>query len=177
MTGIFLYGDALDKTFGKQIYAAVRRYAPAAYIGGPGLILGNVSDAGLLLIEAKTLPQQLEHGMVLLKPGILPSQCTLHSGNYTVVVASQHKNALKLLKNVKCSVITCGISSYDTLSLSSKDDQHPSVSLQRSIKKRDGSIQEECELPLHFDRHYDEYTALCAAAVLLYCSGEDLLLN
>ena len=85
----------------------------------------------------------------------------------TVAVAiSEDTDTLCELERLKLPVVTCGLSLRDTLSVSSAGDNAYSISLQRRIKRSDGSYMEPCEIVIK-NTDFSPHTAAVFAAVML----------
>ena len=71
----------------------------------------------------------------------------------------------------KAEEISCGMSAHDTISISSYFEDRASVSLQKPIKGKNGTIEPK-EVPIRLGTKYDKYVLMCLVAILLL-SGID----
>ena len=88
------------------------------------------------------------------------------------VISSENKKAVALLADTAATVITCGTSSKDTLSLASSNDHMATVSLQRDITDIYGNVLEPMDISIFVREDFQAYPMLCACATLLL-SGLD----
>lgn len=89
------------------------------------------------------------------------------SGNFISIVEEGNERALKMLKGSCAPTLICGMSSKDTLTLSSVSDNSAVVSLQREICDLNGNIIEPCEIQISHDEPFSKFELLAACAVLL----------
>ncbi len=85
----------------------------------------------------------------------------------TVIAASDDERQLKALAKVQIPVITCGLSSKDTFTFSSKEEESAVVALMRSIKSVYGHTVEPMEVPITFPPKTDDFTLLSYTASLI----------
>ncbi len=83
------------------------------------------------------------------------------------VTLASDASVMRRLCGTGCTVVTCGISGDDTLSLSSIGEGTAAVSLQRSIETLAGGQIEPCEIPIKTDLSGDGELVTAASAVLL----------
>lgn len=87
-----------------------------------------------------------------------------------VAVASEcGSETLGRLRDMGCTVITCGTAPTDTLSLSHIGENTAAVSLQRSLVSLGGRRFEPCEIPVKLSGKTDSGIVSAAVAVLLLC--------
>lgn len=84
----------------------------------------------------------------------------------TAVALSEDTDTLSALERLRLPVITCGLSSRDTVSISGTADNSYSISLQRKIRRADGSYVEPCEILIK-NTDFSHRTAAVFAAVML----------
>lgn len=78
-------------------------------------------------------------------------------------------DTLGRLRDMGCTVITCGTAPTDTLSISHIGESSSAVSLQRSLVSLGGRRFEPCEIPVRLCRKADSDIVSAVAAVLLLC--------
>ena len=83
------------------------------------------------------------------------------------IAYSKDLGSLELLKNNDITTLTCGMSSDNTIILSSVGENTASVCLQRSIKTLDGKIIEPQEYPVHLVEKITDYALMAAFGILL----------
>ena len=71
--------------------------------------------------------------------------------------------------------MTLGMSSKDTLTLSSITPDSAVLCLQRAISDLFGNTLDPVEIPLSLSRRYDAFSILCAAAIFLLSGKIDIL--
>lgn len=168
---IILAGGENDYAMGGVLYERLRKHAEVLYIRG-GMIHHSKNGRQSFIIYE--LPEHsdisgLASGIVIIKEN------AKHIGNLPqklpIIVGSDNYAALKCIPCGCKSIITCGMSVRDTLSLSANVGGRASVSLQRRIRNIYGRWISECELPLKCDGMTD-YQILALTAVLLICGVE-----
>lgn len=90
---------------------------------------------------------------------------TFHCKNAIAVVNSSDRNLLEMVAQRRIKALTCGLSSVDTLTLSSLTSDSAAISLQRQVQAFDGSTVEPFELPVSFTSHFEPFSLLYCAAV------------
>lgn len=85
----------------------------------------------------------------------------------TVIAASDDERQLKSLAKAQIPVITCGLSSKDTFTFSSKEEESAVVALMRNVKSVYGHTIEPMEVPITFPPKTDEFTLLSYMATLI----------
>lgn len=83
------------------------------------------------------------------------------------IVNGGNEKALRMLKDSPALTLTCGMSSKDTLTLSSINDCSAVVSVQREISGLNHQTIEPCEIKINFENKFSDYELLSACAVLL----------
>lgn len=83
------------------------------------------------------------------------------------IIYEQNKEAISALKGTGASVISCGMSTYNTLSIASRDYNSAIVSVQRQIKTLTNHIIEPHDFPLYFNKSIDMFNLLISSAILL----------
>ena len=167
MIPIILAGDENDYTMGGILYERLGKHADVLYIAN-GVIKHSKNGRQSFVIYE--LPEHsdisgLASGVVIIKEnanrlGLLPE-------NLPIIVGSDNCAALKHIPCGCKSIITCGMSVRDTLSLSANVGGRASVSLQRRIRNIYGRWIGECELPLKCCEGLTDYQILVLTAVLL----------
>lgn len=89
------------------------------------------------------------------------------SGERYLIVNSSTPDDMNLAKNSGGEVIVCGLSLRDTLTFSSFTQDDCVLSLQRRIKRFDGSFADPFEIPLYCSESEDRYAILCASLLLI----------
>lgn len=75
------------------------------------------------------------------------------SKTYYVVINSDVKNNLSLLKNIKTNIITYGFNEKATITISSIKEENIMLCIQRSIKGIDNNIIEEQEINIKIEKN------------------------
>ena len=179
MTPVVLYGAATPDgaRLCSGLLHALSKNGGALHVGGDRAGL-SAPDGGcdFLVIESDR-PMELN-----IPDGVIIFKSTLdHFANFTgpaipegftAVVESCNAGALTLLRRSGATVITCGMASTDTMSLSSIAEQSGAVSLLREIRTLSGETVEARDIPVSYTPGLSEYGVLAACAVLLL-AGRD----
>ncbi|HCC35017.1 MAG TPA: hypothetical protein DEQ02_05060 [Ruminococcaceae bacterium] len=167
MHTVILFGSKNERQTGERLCGAFEKNGGVYFIKDNLLMLGGGAPS-FLLCEYESLPEtSVKQGIVIFKNEISKySRIDIPSG-FTAVVDSENAPALSLLKQRKIQTVTCGMSSHDTLSISSVKEDRAAVSLQRAIVRLDGSEMEACEIPMKFEAFPGDYALLCCCAALI----------
>ena len=84
-----------------------------------------------------------------------------------IIASSDDERQLKSLAQAKIPVITCGLSSKDTITFSSKEEESAVISLMRSVKSIYGHTIEPMEIPISFPPKTDDFILLAFTASLI----------
>lgn len=87
------------------------------------------------------------------------------------VLRSEDMRTRRVLGGRGIPCIVCGMSPFDTVTVSSLSRGRAMMTVQRELPTPGGGVIEPCELPLTFSGS-DIHRALMTAAVLLLCLGE-----
>lgn len=117
----------------------------------PGLF--GTDDPGVLLIAREGCA--------------MPKSLSILRNTAAVVVSSEEEGQLGFFAALPVRVITCGLSSKDTLTFSSRGEGRAVVSLLRELDTPNGRI-EPMDLPLAFSGECRDYMTLAAAAAILF---------
>ena len=174
MHTVILFGAKKEKQTGEPLYEALSKNGGACFTGTARLESGG-ENPRFLLYEYESLPElALEKGIIIFKNEIAKFSRFHIPNGFTAVVDSENASALSLLKQQqRIQTITCGMSSHDTISISSVSEDSAAVSLQRAIRRLDGTTMEACEIPIKFSKSPGDYAILCCCAVLLL-TGTDV---
>ncbi len=83
------------------------------------------------------------------------------------IVNSDETWSIKLMAELKIPAVTCGLSSKDTFTFSSKSDENAVISLMRSVKSVYKNLLEPMEIPISFSKDTDEFFLLSFVATLV----------
>lgn len=127
----------------------------------------NGKDRGVSVVSVNnSVKIQGDKGIVIVTGSINKFKKQEIPSGFLGVCTENDKNALKLFKKNKLSVITCGTGSKNTLSISSITENDMLLCLQRSVKDINGDIVEPCEIKA--DKTKDLFCLLATVAVMLY---------
>lgn len=130
-----------------------------------------------ILLYESALPPECDGDAIYavgsLPPGTVPE---ISLGPRSVaVICSDNADGLAFAARHHLKTLTYGLSSRDTLTLSSVTPESAVVSLQRSIITLGGAVLEPAEFPVHLRNPDDRNGLLLCAAVLLLCGEEEML--
>lgn len=133
------------------------------------LIMENLKnkETGFTVVSVKnSVKIQAAKGIVIVTGSIKNFKDQKIPKGFVGVCAEKDKNALKLFKKNRLSVITCGTGSKNTISISSITENDMLLCLQRSIKDVSGNFVEPCEIKANKPK--DLFCLLATAAVMFY---------
>ncbi len=83
------------------------------------------------------------------------------------ICEDDNRIALETFKNNGNAVICCGLSSKNSVTLSSIGSQQLFTSLQRSIQNVEGEIIDPCEIKIKLTKNYQAFSVMASTAILL----------
>ena len=95
--------------------------------------------------------------------------------NTVAIVDAQRPELLEYVSSTGLLAITCGLSSRDTITLSSMDSDSVVVNIQRSIISFCAMEVEPQEFPVNYPAPFDHFSIMAAAGVFLACGQIDRL--
>lgn len=141
-----------------------KHYCLTAFSDNGVLSAGEGKNLMLLSLPKLTYCYS-DHCINILTPHLKLSE-PLPAGT-TVIAASDDERQLKALAKAQILVITCGLSSKDTFTFSSKEEESAVVALMRSVKSVYGHTVEPMEIPISFPPKTDDFTLLSYTASLI----------
>lgn len=168
LTGVYIAAKPSDKK--------MRVHLPS--ILSANLQPENAKNAPIWIQDIELLHKYpVEQAVFIFKEAsALPAHFPGCSHCIAVVDASADRQMLEMIGQTMLPAITCGLSSRDTMTLSSIGQDSAVITLQRSICCFDGEMVEAQEIPLQLTSPMDNFTLMAAAAVLI-ATGNIHLLN
>lgn len=83
------------------------------------------------------------------------------------ICEEKNSKALEIFRKNNITVLTCGIGSKNTITLSSIAKNTLLATIQRSIIDTNGNLLNPCEIKIHLTKEYLPYSVMAAVAVLL----------
>lgn len=163
MKQIVLYGDRRDTQLGDVLRLLLSCENRVCSLSGRRLSTAG-RGPGILLIEADRLREMdVEDGVLVLKKGArLGPLRSVHKTTSIVISAEDAKNIARLSGYLP-NVYTCGFSSKDFVTFSSKEESSAVVSLQRGVRLPGReTLVEPFEIPCAGTGKLRDYTVLAA---------------
>jgi len=160
---IVLYGDRRDTQLKDVLQLLLSRESRVCSLSERRLSTAG-RGPGLLLIEADRLREMdVEDGILVLKKGArLGPLRSVHKSTNVVLSAEDTKNIARLSGYLP-NVYTCGFSSKDFATFSSKEEGNAVVSLQRGVRlPGEDVLVEPFEIPCAGTEKLRDYTVLAA---------------
>lgn len=165
MVKIILLGDKSETAFGDFLLHKLCKNFHVIFVTEK-----QVCDFGcgedLLLTEVESGGKVRTNGGILVLKDC--SDGNILDGMASIDVAilnSENKMQLKELAKKNSAAITCGASSKDTVTFSSKDEENLVVAVQRPIKTVGGEICEPLEVSIETKDCPNDYSALAYVAI------------
>lgn len=176
MIGVAIAADDGDKKMWETLPRLLSKGFPMGEAEEDGVSGFPKDRPRLTICEAGCgTPRQWEAAILVFKDVVsLPAG---FSGELpsVAVVDSSNKELVELVSLTKLPAITCGLSSRDTLTLTSIKEDSAVLGLQRSLTCFDGMVEDPQEIPLRLDGPMDSFTLMAAASVYLLTGRADLL--
>ncbi|MDD3192500.1 MAG: hypothetical protein PHE47_01375 [Oscillospiraceae bacterium] len=175
MVSVFLFGGAGKQKSASALREILRRNFEMAFVA-ERQILSRSENPDFVVVEMEHLAQiAVPRAVVLcLEPFDMPEQACLPP-DAVGLLSSDNLPAAEFIRRCQIRAMTLGMSSKDTLTLSSITQDRAVLCLQRGISDLSGNILDPVEIPLSLSRRYDAFSILCAAAVLMLSGQIDIL--
>jgi hypothetical protein len=172
MTNIILCGDAGDSSVSTALIPALTLYGGVFY-AGPGKVFESCASPRFFLGECEEVPQiGLQTGILLFKNSIRQQSKYRIPDRFFCVLQTKNTHAAALLRDTAATVVTCGTSTRDTLSIAGLEGAGAALSLQRNLPMLDGGILEPFDFTVSCSEERSPNQLLSVCAVLLI-SGAD----
>ncbi len=83
------------------------------------------------------------------------------------ICEDENRTALEISKNNGIATISCGLSSKNSVTLSSMGNEQLFACLQRSIQNQNGEIIDPCEIKIRLSKNYLPFSVMASTAILL----------
>jgi len=141
-------------------------------------IITPPADGDLLLCDARSVSDLRCDTAVILYKDVVQLKTKIHAVREAVAVVDARKQELlTCVSETGLNAITCGLSTRDTITLSSIDVDSAVVNLQRSMSCFDGRVLEPQEIPLKLEGPVDNFALMAASAVYLLTGRKKQLAN
>jgi len=170
MTTVILYG--LTGGFVAEDIKRILSHYGLIYVCGSRIQEENSKPKYLIIEYTTTANIDTSDGIIVMTGEISSSSHLIIPQGYKGIVYSSDIGALELLKRNQVTTITCGMSSTDTLMLSSIGEDTASVCLQRKIITLSGKEIEPREYPVKLKERITDYALLAAFGILLLTDTE-----
>lgn len=173
MINIILCGKSSDTSFSNALLPVLERYGGVQYLGGKRLVRFGGDSPKFFLYDSEQVPQiEIPNGILLFKNSYNVSESVNIPPDFSCVLETKNLNAAAVLKGQNITVITCGTSAKDTISIAGLDETNATLSLQRSIITVDGRILEPHDFTVRLNSKIGPHRILAVCATLLL-SGID----
>jgi hypothetical protein len=173
MVNIILCGKSSDTSFSDALLPALERYGGVQYFSGKRLVRLGGDSPKFFLYDSEQVPQiEIPNGILLFKNSYHASESVNIPPDFSCVLETKNLNAAAVLTGQNITVITCGTSAKDTISIAGLDETNATLSLQRSIITVDGRILEPHDFTVRLHSKFGPHRILAVCASLLL-SGID----
>lgn len=168
MTTVILYGAQSDTSISLPMCRALEKAGGVIHFCNGTINEYAISRPRFLLYETDQLENlQLSDCILLFKPSASaptrkPSVCK----NAVLIAEGENEGVRKLAAELGLCCITCGMSSRDTLVISSMGETEANISVRSEIQLEEAGIEPR-DLTAHFLQREDAYALLARCAVLL----------
>ncbi len=174
MVSVFILGGGKQKWI-SSLQDILKKNFTAALIGEQAFFAPN-ERPDLIVLELENLYRITAPRSILLckEPFQAPEGASLPP-DAIGLLSSSNLSAATFLRRCGIRTMTLGMSSKDTLTLSSITSDSAVLCLQRAICDLSGNILDPVEIPLTLSHQYDAFSILCAAAIFLLSERIDSL--
>lgn len=169
MTGIFIGAKDSDKNMWGILPRIIKNNFSAATIEeyqakAPeeqkkiSFLMGNEDNFALKKLD--------NHILICKDEECIPKHLN-QSKNAVAVVQASNPKLVEKVSLTRLPALTCGLSTRDTLILSSINEDSAVLGVQRSIICFDGTVAEPQDIPIRLGGHMDTFTLMAAASVFI----------
>lgn len=164
MVTVFFLGNGQRQSIGPRLAPALGKVIEIA-CHGRGRYTQQGEEPRLLLEEAPRGHIRCPKGLIVLEGDALDN--VVLEGEFIGILPYSSRPALKFAQKNNIKAVTCGLSPYDTLTLSSITGERAVVTLQREIRTLGGVMVEPADFPITLCNPWEAEAILTVAAVLL----------
>jgi len=135
----------------------------------------NGQNTNFIIIKSSTITNVKAKSIVVFKDSTALCENINLDENCIAIANSDDQNIIKYLAANNIKAITCGLSTKDTLTLSSITQDSAVISLQRAITTIYGSTLEPFEMPVKLQSKLEPYSILIIAAITIITDNAELL--
>lgn len=164
---IIIVGDLEDASIGNFFFENLSKQFSVSYFSNGRFLESGIGQEIMLYETDKIAQCNFKNCVMIIKKQCSINICNEFESNTVAIVSSEQQNHLKLLSKLNLRTITCGSSSKDTVTFSSKNDDEIVISLQRAISTINGEIIEPFEMPMKKSIEDDDFTLLAYVSLLI----------
>lgn len=170
MNSILLLGDAQNHTFRNALLPVLERYGGVLYVGERQIFRLIAEKPAFFVYDCERMPElHLDRGLLLFTGSCPQTAPILLPSGICSILESGNQQAAALLQNSKSPVVTCGMSTKDTLSVASVEEDGAVLSLQRNVSTLDGRLVEPHDFRVSFRAGMRSQQLLSISMILLLC--------
>ena len=172
---VFILGGAGKPKNISSLRDILRKNCTIALIGEQQFF-SQCENPDFALVEIENLSRITAPNAIILckEPFEVPNGVLLPA-DAVGLLSSDNLHAAEWIRRCGIRAITLGMSSKDTLTLSSITSDSAVLCLQRAISDLSGNTLDPVEIPLSLSRRYDAFSILCAAAIFILSGKIDIL--
>ena len=166
---IIIYGDEKEKNLSNVIVKVLKKYGGVQFYCKNKLICSkDINNPKFLVYELNELPEVLNvSGLIIFKDSFKKLNLSNLSSNLFPIFDTQNLEAADCLKDTNKIVLTCGLSSKNTLNISSISSTDAVLSLQRYVQTKNKLIEpHEIKINLTMPIKPQDILILCAILLL-----------
>lgn len=173
MSTIFLYGDSTDDAIEILFIKILAQKYYVTFISDTQISeygLGNTID--LTLISSNEIREiNKTDAIIVFKPHSKINRLQKLDSSSKVIISSLEASKLLKLPSPLNNVYTCGFSSKDYITFSSREEDKAVISLQRSVLTLCNEVCDPFELPCSISKITDDFPLLAAMMTLILLEG------
>ncbi len=165
---VIIYGDKKEKNLNNIIIKILTRYGGVQFHSKDKIICSKDIDTPKFLVyELNELPKVLDvSGLIIFRDSFKKLDSNKLSNNIFPIFDNQNLEAANCFKDTNKIVLTCGLSSKNTLNISSISSTDAVLSLQRYVKIKN-KVLEPHEIKINLTMPIKSQDILMLCAILL----------
>lgn len=179
MVTVILYGEIKDKSITSKLCRVLSDYGGVLYFSDLKAIrYGAHTDVSFVVCECDKMCEISIPNCIVIFKSKQTNSCHIKLCKSAIsIVESCNKKAIHAIGGNQNPCVSCGMSSNDTVTLSSICDTDAIISIQRSITEISGNIIEPCDVTVKQKNFCDGFTLLstfCALTLSGYMKDGNL---
>lgn len=175
MVTLVLYGDIKDKSITSKLCRVLSDYGGVLYFSDTKAVkYGKFSDNSFIVYECDNIQEiTIPSSIVIFKNKQTSEHIIKITDSAICITESSNQKAITSIRGNNSPCISCGMSSNDSVTLSSISDTEAIISIQRSLTDIGGNVIEPCDITVKLKQFCDGFSLLSIFCILILSGQND----